>query len=111
MTWSSVSDFAALIAELPQGGVITDPAGMDDYRWDRALDPDVGVPLAVVRAESTEDVQAAVRFAASNGLGVIPRGAGSGLSGGSSAQAGCIVVSLDRMRDISIDPVTRIAVA
>ena len=111
MTWSSVSDFAALIAELPQGGVITDPAGMDDYRWDRALDPDVGVPLAVVRAESTQDVQAAVRFAAANGLGVIPRGAGSGLSGGSSAQAGCIVVSLDRMRDISIDPVTRIAVA
>ena len=41
---------------------------MAGYRWDRANDPDAGMPLAVVRAGSTEDVQAAVRFAAEHGL-------------------------------------------
>ena len=83
---------------------------MDKYRWDRANDPDAGVPLAVVRAGSTEDVQAAVRFAAAHGVPVVPRGAGSGLSGGASAVDGCLVVSTERMTAIEVDPVTRTAV-
>ena len=41
---------------------------------------------------------------------MVPRGAGSGLSGGSSAVAGGIVVSLDRMRAVHIDPDYRVAV-
>lgn len=49
-----------LNAALPEGRVITEPATMDAYRWDRANDPDAGVPLAVVRAETTEEVQAVV---------------------------------------------------
>ena len=104
------SDLSALIAMLPHGAVITDPDGMGGYRWDRALDPDAGMPLAVVRASSTDEVQAALRFASKHGIAVVPRGAGSSLSGGSSAVDGCIVVSLERMRNIDIDPVTRIAV-
>lgn len=99
-----------LLSALPDGAVITEPASMDAYRWDRANDPGAGVPCAVVRATSTEDVQATVRFAASAGIPVVPRGAGSGLSGGSSAVDGGIVVSLDGMRHVEIDPVTRIAV-
>lgn len=104
------SDLSALIAELPEGAVITDPDGMNGYRWDRALDPDAGIPLAVVRASSTADVQAAMRFASKHGISVVPRGAGSSLSGGSSAVDGCVVISLERMRNIDIDPVTRIGV-
>lgn len=99
-----------LIDALPDEAVITDPASMDAYRWDRANDPAAGVPLAVVRATSTEDVQAVVRLAAETGTAVIPRGAGSGLSGGSTAVDGAIVLSLDRMRSISVDPDTRMAV-
>ena len=99
-----------LINALPDGAVITDPASMDAYRWDRANDPSAGMPLAVVRAMSTEDVQAVVRLAAETGTAVIPRGAGSGLSGGSSAVDGAIVLSLDRMREIAIDADTRMAV-
>ena len=41
---------------------------------------------------------------------VVPRGAGSGLSGGSTAVEGGIVLSLERMRDIRIDPVSRVAI-
>ncbi len=100
---------AELIAALPDAAVIGNADTMDAYRWDRANDPDAGMPLAVVRATSTEDVQAVVRIAASHGIPIVPRGAGSGLSGGSSAVAGGIVLSLDRMRDVRIDVGTRMA--
>ncbi len=102
--------FAALRDELPAGVLVDDPDKMAGYRWDRAHDPGAGVPLAVVRATSTADVQAAVRFAAAHGVSVVPRGAGSGLSGGASAVDGCLVVSTERMRAIEVDPVTRTAV-
>ena len=39
---------------LPAEAVITDPDSMDAYRWDRANDPDAGVPAAVVRVRTTE---------------------------------------------------------
>ncbi len=100
-------DLAELVGALPEGCVITDPDSMANYRFDRAHDPSAGVPLAVVRATSTEDVQAAVRFAAQHGISVIPRGAGSGLSGGASALDGSMVVCTERMREITVDPVTR----
>src|SRR5690606_26671776 len=98
-----------LVAALPPGAVVSDQAAMDGYRRDRANDPAAGVPLAVVRATCTEDVQATVRFAAAAGIPLIPRGAGSGLSGGSSAVDGAIVVSVERMRDVVVDPVVRMA--
>jgi glycolate oxidase len=99
-----------LVSELGDDVVITDAGRMDKYRWDRAGDPAAGVPLAVVRAESTEDVQTAMRFAAAHGIPVVPRGAGSGLSGGASAVDGCLVISTERMRHIDVDPATRTAV-
>ncbi|GAA3937997.1 FAD-binding oxidoreductase [Microbacterium soli] len=101
---------SALIAELPEGTVITDLDSLQAYRRDRAEDPDAGVPLAVVRATCTEDVQVVVRIAAREGVGIVPRGAGSGLSGGSSAVDGAIVVSLERMREIVVDPSLQMAV-
>ncbi|MEV7398662.1 FAD-linked oxidase C-terminal domain-containing protein [Aeromicrobium sp. NPDC092404] len=104
-------DLDELAGQLPDGVLLVDPDRMDAYRWDRANDPDAGVPVAVVRATSTEDVQAAVRFAARHGLPIVPRGAGTGLSGGASALDGCLVVSMERMRAVDVDPVTRMAVA
>ena len=108
---STEVDLGPLVAALGEDVVVVDAARTDKYRWDRAHDPGAGVPLAVVRAGSTEDVQAAVRFAAAHGLPVVPRGAGSGLSGGSSAVTGCLVVSTERMTRIDVDPVTRTVVA
>lgn len=102
---------AALRAALPAGVLVTDPVSMEAYRWDRALDPDAGIPLAVVRATSTAQVQEVVRIAARTGTPVVPRGAGSGLSGGSTAIEGGIVLSLDRMNTITVDPVTRTVVS
>jgi glycolate oxidase len=102
-------DVGPLIAELGDDVVITDADRVDKYRWDRANDPGAGNPLAVVRARSTEDVQAAVRFAAAHAVPVVPRGAGSGLSGGASAVDGCIVISTERMTHLEVDALTRVA--
>lgn len=99
-----------LIAALPEGTVVTDPDIVASYRQDRAADPDAGTALAVVRPRGTEDVQTIVRWAAANGVPVIPRGAGTGLSGGATAQDGSIVLSTERMRDITVDTATRTAV-
>jgi glycolate oxidase len=99
-----------LVAALPEESVITDPDVMERYRRDWARDPDAGKPLAVVRAQCTEDVQVVLRWASAHGIPVVPRGAGSGLSGGSTAVDGGVVLSLEKMRDIRIDPVSRVAI-
>ena len=99
-----------LVDALPAGVVVTDAERMEKYRMDRAFDPAAGHPVAVVRAESTEHVQTALRWASAHGVAVVPRGAGSGLSGGSTAVDGGIVVTTERMRTIEVDPATRIAV-
>ncbi|BDB44351.1 oxidoreductase [Mycobacterium kiyosense] len=99
-----------LISELPEGMVITDPAVTEGYRQDRALDPSAGKPLAVVRPRCTEEVQTVLRWASTHKVPVVPRGAGSGLSGGATAVDNGIVLSTEKMRDITVDPVTRTAV-
>lgn len=101
---------AQLCAALPESVVTTDTAAMEKYRHDWSKDPDAGTPIAVVRAENAEHVQIAVRWAAEHQIPVVPRGAGSGLSGGSSAVDGGIVLSLERMRAIEIDADTQVAV-
>ncbi|MGL5810781.1 MAG: FAD-binding oxidoreductase [Nocardioides sp.] len=101
---------ARLLAELPAGVVLTEPAAIEKYRWDWTREESAGTPLAVVRAESAAQVQSAIRWAAAHRVPVVPRGAGTGLSGGSSAVDGGIVVCLERMHAVEIDPVSRVAV-
>ncbi|WP_250282340.1 MULTISPECIES: FAD-linked oxidase C-terminal domain-containing protein [unclassified Frankia] len=101
---------AELVDALPAGVVVTDPDLLEKYRRDRAADPAAGMPLAAVRAESTEHVQAALRWAARHRVPVVPRGAGTGLSGGATAVDGGIVLSTERMRAIEVSPRTRMAV-
>jgi glycolate oxidase len=106
-----VADLDALITALPDGAVLTDRDVIAAYRQDWAKDPHAGWPAAVVRATGTDDVVSVLRWASRQGVPVVPRGAGSGLSGGSSAVDGCIVLSLERMREIRIEPASRVAVA
>ncbi|WP_163697905.1 FAD-binding oxidoreductase [Mycolicibacterium sarraceniae] len=105
-----MSAVAGLAAELPDGVVVTDPDIVASYRQDRAADPAAGTPLAVVRPSRTEEVQTVLRWASENRIAVVPRGAGTGLSGGATAVNGGIVLSTEKMRDITVDPVTRTAV-
>lgn len=99
-----------LAALLPGGMLVTDPDILAGYRQDRALDPDAGTPLALVRPTTTEQVATVLRWASEHRVPVIPRGAGTGLSGGATAQDGALLLSTERMRAITVDPVTRTAV-
>jgi glycolate oxidase len=105
-----VSALDELVGSLPDGVVVTAPAAVEKYREDFARDGSAGVPLAVVRATTAAQVQTAVRWAARHRVPVVPRGAGTGLSGGSSAVDGGITISLDAMRAIEIDPQGQVAV-
>ncbi|MCP2277288.1 FAD-binding oxidoreductase [Nocardia amikacinitolerans] len=104
-------DLHELVAALPEGAVLTDPDLLIGYRQDWARDPGAGTPAAVVRATCTADVAATLRWAHAHRVPVVPRGAGSGLSGGATAVDGGIVLSTERMRAITVDPITRTAVA
>jgi glycolate oxidase len=99
-----------LTSQLPVDTVVTDPDVMQGYRYDWARDPGAGMPLAVIRPRNTNEVQTTMRWASANGIPVVPRGAGTGLSGGSSAVEGGIVLSLDRMRAVIIDTACRVAI-
>ena len=90
--------------------VRVDPVTCENYRFDWSRDPTAGIPIAVVRPADAAEVQTAIRWAAEHQIPVVPRGAGSGLSGGSSAVSGGIVLSLERMRSIEIDVAARVAV-
>ncbi|MBE1524693.1 FAD-binding oxidoreductase [Nesterenkonia lutea] len=60
----------------------------------------VHAPLAVVFAESAQDVQKLVRLSAEHGFPVITRGAGTSVSGGANTTAGSVVLNLTRMNRI-----------
>ncbi|MET0812381.1 MAG: FAD-linked oxidase C-terminal domain-containing protein [Microbacterium sp.] len=103
---------AALTAQLRPDQVLSDPAERDAYAHDDAEWAEFHRPLAVVLAETTDDVAAVVRLAAERGLSVVPRGTGTGLSGGANALQDAIVLSLERMtRVLEIDAAERFVVA
>jgi glycolate oxidase len=99
-----------LIAALPPDAVTTQPATLENYRFDWSRAPDAGIPLAVARPADADQVQTVLRWASSHAVPVVPRGAGSGLSGGCTAVDGGIVLSLERMKRIEIDTAARVAV-
>jgi glycolate oxidase len=103
-------ELADLVAALPVDVVTTELEAMEKYRFDWTHEESAGTPVAVVRAQSAEHVQVAMRWAAKHRVPVVPRGAGTGLSGGSSAVDGGIVICLERMATIEIDVASRVAI-
>ncbi|MFN7017728.1 MAG: FAD-binding oxidoreductase [Fimbriimonadales bacterium] len=77
-------------------GVLTDPVQLLAYDCD-AYTIEKALPTVVVLPETTEQVAAVVRLANRAGLPVVPRGAGTGLSGGALAVNGGIVIGFSRM--------------
>ncbi|MGH2674152.1 MAG: FAD-binding oxidoreductase [Actinomycetota bacterium] len=92
-----------LARRLPASSVLTDPDVLESYRRDQAGLVEAGVPLAAARPGSAAEVRELLRTASAHRVPVVPRGAGSGLSGGANAVDGCLVVTLtgmDRIVDI-----------
>lgn len=91
--------------------ILTDLDSIQRVATDRSGYVPPSLPDGVVVAQSIQDVVDTVTYAASQGLSVVTRGAGSGLAGGSSASSGEIVVDLGSMnRILEIDPIEQIAV-
>ena len=92
-----------------RGNILWRPEEIVAFEYDATIER--YAPQAVVFPDSAEQVSAVVRVARHHNLPVIPRGAGTGLSGGAVAAVGGVVVALTRMsRILEIDPANRIAV-
>src|SRR2546430_13424452 len=61
------------------------------YEYDAGVH--TGLPRAVVFPESTAQVSEIMRLATASGFPIVPRGAGTGLSGGPIPRAGAIVLA------------------
>ena len=90
---------AGLAALLPETGLIAEPLRLKPYETD-GLSAYRQVPLAVVLPETTEQVAAVLRFCHQNGVRVVPRGAGTSLSGGALPLEDGVVMGLMRMNRI-----------
>ena len=86
--------------------VLDQPEDLLLYEYDAGVD--TGVPGAVAFPTSTEHVSLIVRLASQHGISVVPRGAGTGLSGGAISRNGGIVLVFSRMnRILAIDAINR----
>jgi glycolate oxidase len=90
---------AALRAVLPDDGVITEPLRLKAYETD-ALPAYRAVPLAVVLPETTEQVAEIMKICRTFGVRVVPRGAGTSLSGGALPLPDAVVLGLMRLNRI-----------
>lgn len=100
---------SALGAVIPAAELVLDVDMISPYAADRARSIVPGAPIALVRAGSTETVQEVLRVASAHSVPVVPRGLGTGLSGGATAINGCIVVSTESMRNLQIDRAAMLA--
>jgi glycolate dehydrogenase FAD-linked subunit len=89
--------------------VLDRPEELALYEYDAGVDK--GSPGAVVFPQNTEQVSQVMRLASENKIPVVPRGAGTGLSGGAIAREQAIVLGLSRMNKIlEIDTLNQRAV-
>ncbi|MEV5570564.1 FAD-linked oxidase C-terminal domain-containing protein [Spirillospora sp. NPDC052269] len=96
---------------LPGSTLVTDPDVLASLGRDEAEWAPMGAPVAALRATNADEVSRAVAACAELGIPVVPRGAGTGLSGGANAVDGCLVLDLSRMDAIvEIDTENMVAV-
>ncbi|MHA3795045.1 FAD-linked oxidase C-terminal domain-containing protein [Sphingomonas sp. YL-JM2C] len=101
---------AALRAIVPGEGVIDDADELRPYESD-GLTAYRQPPMVVVLPETVDQVAAVLRWCHANGVRVVPRGAGTSLSGGALPLADAVLLGMARFnRILAIDYADRIAV-
>ena len=101
---------AALRSIVPGEGVIDDLDGMRPYECD-ALSAYRQMPLVVVLPETVEQVSAILRYCQDHKVKVVPRGAGTSLSGGALPLEDGVLLGMakfNKIREIDFD--NRVAV-
>ena len=100
----------ALRRIVPGEGVVSEPAALVPFESD-GLSAYRQQPLAVVLPETTAQVSEVLRWCQANGVKVVPRGAGTSLSGGALPLADGVVVGLSKFnRVLEVDYANRCAV-
>ena len=101
-----IDELAAIVGDMY---VVHEPEDLIVFEYDGSVDK--ALPLAVVLPASTDEVSRVVQAAAKRQVPIIPRGAGTGLSGGAVAEQGGLVLALTRMTSIlEVDVDNRLAV-
>ena len=102
---------AALSAIVPGEGVIAGERAMRPYESD-GLTAYRALPMVVVLPETTEQVSRVLRYCHDNGIKVVPRGAGTSLSGGALPLTDGVLLGMakfNRIREIDFE--NRVVVA
>src|ERR1700744_3473408 len=90
-------DIVAALRSIVPDGVVSDAAALTAYRQR---------PLVTVLPRSADEVAAVLGYASAHGVPVVPRGAGTSLSGGALPRADGILLALTRMnriREVDLD--------
>lgn len=99
-----------IISQAGPGLLLTDSDLLEAYTHDETSDL-TGTPDLVVIARTVEDVRIVLQACNRHRVPVIPRGAGTGVTGGAIAVTGGVVLSLEKLnRIIEIDVENMIAV-
>ena len=100
---------AALLAVLPARCVLADPEQTRPYECD-GLSAYRQLPMLVALPESEQQILAVMRVCRELRVPIVPRGAGTGLSGGAMPIADGLVLSTAKLnRILAVDPVARLA--
>jgi glycolate oxidase len=101
----------AIRAELPGLRLMTDATDRESYRRDETPYLHPGLPGAVALPTETAQVSALVRLASEHRVPIVPRGAGTGLSGGATGIEDGLTIAFTAMnRIVEIDRENLVAV-
>jgi glycolate oxidase len=100
----------ALRAVLPEGSVLADPEDTRPYECD-GLSAYRQLPMIVTLPRNEDEVRAVLKVCRELQVPIVPRGAGTGLSGGAMPLADGVVISTARLnRILRVEPYARTAV-
>jgi glycolate oxidase len=93
------AEIVAALKEIVPDGVVADPSGLATFDSD-ALSAYHQMPLVCVLPSNREQVSAILQYAESQGVPIVPRGAGTSLSGGALPREDGILIGMGRMKRI-----------
>jgi glycolate oxidase len=100
MPKKSTRELALLVREIVGSeNCIVDPSELRTYECDGLTSLRMA-PRLVALPRSTEEVARLMTLAGQHGIPIVPRGAGTGLSGGALPVEGCLVIGTSRMKRI-----------
>jgi glycolate oxidase len=101
----------AIRTRLPGLRLLTEPVDREAYRSDETPYLHTGLPAAVALPTATAEVAELVRIAGELRVPIVPRGAGSGLSGGAAGIEGGLTIAFTAMdRILEVDRENLVAV-